>query len=510
MLPNVRTLPEPPAVRIYNPITEGPVFSFDATQRMEGYRRTIRSMGGYWDGSFLLRGEIGELGQFFDNWLGYRVKETGAGTLTWRGFVWEMQLVHKGVARVRSLLDLSNYVYATYVTTDDPPQVVTSSAAQNALSVARYGRKEQLLLLDSYPQTAAEAKRDTYLTDHAWSYSIPVDVNLDRPLGDTYIEVFLAGDVWTANYRYESVTGLDENQGAISYTDESGAETFTDAGQDFTAWQTTSGNALYSIWVHNSDGSTSWGYLGAKVSNTEIRVYSDQALTTAGWNGDGDTSKTPSSYSIYGPVSEWIKDIVNTDCEFLSVGSIEQNLLQTHQETSIPRRAWDIMKELTELGDKNGNPYRLYADLDGYMHYGQIDTDPLYYLWNGKYYNSAGGTQVEANPWQLQPGVVRDLSYPQKQTEYLPWLTDIRDFYVTEWEVGVNFGARPKTDFYAAEDILTAQMNYNQILMRRRRDQSGGGSGGVVRSGHWQEYGYTQEEWQALPLSERLRIRGIA
>lgn len=29
------------------------------------------------------------------------------------------------------------------------------------------------------------------------------------------------------------------------------------------------------------------------------------------------------------------------------------------------------------------------------------------------------------------------------------------------------------------------------------------------RHGHWEEYGYTQEEWQKLPLKGRLRIRGI-
>jgi hypothetical protein len=500
-----------PTLRIYQPPKEGTAFQKDITERAVGYRRTKRDMGGDWDGSFLLYGDISELGQIFDTWCGFRLRETVGNTLLWKGIVWEMQLVHNGAARKRSVQLMDNYVYTTYIDTSDPPQIVTSSAVQNTESVAKHGRKEMLLLEDTVPQTIAEARRDTHLKKWAWPRSMPVTINLDRVLGDTYLEIFLAGDVWTANYRYESVSGLDSNQGAISYTDESGAETFTDDSQDFTDWQTTSGQAKYSIWVNNSDGSQSWGYLGAKVSNTEIRVYTDQALTTPGWNGDGDTTKTPSSYNIYGPVSEWIEDIVTNDCEFLNPGSIAQNLVTTHRETGIPRRAWDIMKSLTEMGDENGNPYRIYVDFDGYVHYEMIDTMPIYYLRDGRIYTSIGGS-VEVNPWQLQPGVIRDLSYPQRQNEYTPWLRDVRDFYVSEWEVGVNFGAVPKTVLYDSEDILLAQMNYNRIFMQRRRETAEEAPTEKRPKKSWKEkLGLSdkeKEEWKTLTWGEKKeRIR---
>lgn len=91
---------------------------------------------------------------------------------------------------------------------------------------------------------------------------------------------------------------LDEEQGNLSYTTENSDQTFTDDGQNFTEWQTTSGDAAFLIRVHNDDGSLSWGFLGAKVSDTEIKVYQDRSRATTGWKGDDPSGKTPETYEI--------------------------------------------------------------------------------------------------------------------------------------------------------------------------------------------------------------------
>lgn len=85
----------------------------------------------------------------------------------------------------------------------------------------------------------------------------------------------------------------DTEQGNLSYTTENSDQTFTDDGQDFTGWASS-----YRIYVVNSDGTLSWGYLHTKVSNTEIRVTTDVAHTTPGWNGVAVSGKTPSSYNV--------------------------------------------------------------------------------------------------------------------------------------------------------------------------------------------------------------------
>lgn len=86
---------------------------------------------------------------------------------------------------------------------------------------------------------------------------------------------------------------VDSEQGSLTYPD---SETFDDDGQDFADWETTSGNASYALVVINSDGSITWGFLGAETTTT-VDVYTDLALTVAGFNGAG-SGKTPSSYHV--------------------------------------------------------------------------------------------------------------------------------------------------------------------------------------------------------------------
>lgn len=89
----------------------------------------------------------------------------------------------------------------------------------------------------------------------------------------------------------------DTEQGALSYTTEGGEDTLTDAGQDFSEWETAAGDAAYRVRVTNADGTEAWGFLGATVSDTEIYVYQDVELATHGWLGEYD-GKTPDSYAV--------------------------------------------------------------------------------------------------------------------------------------------------------------------------------------------------------------------
>lgn len=92
---------------------------------------------------------------------------------------------------------------------------------------------------------------------------------------------------------------LDSEQGNLSYTTESSDKTFTDDGQDFGDWDVPAPNAKYLIMVTNNDESVSWGYLGAEVSATEVKVYQEITLATSGWNGEDPDGNTPVSYDIW-------------------------------------------------------------------------------------------------------------------------------------------------------------------------------------------------------------------
>ena len=126
--------------------------------------------------------------------------------------------------------------------------------------------------------------------------------SMQLTLGSAVYEISLQPESWHNNViaYYSDLAVEDTDQGNLSYTDEAGAETFTDAGQDFTAWQTaTAGtDSVYRIQVANTNNTTSWGYLGAIVGITEIYVFTGPTRATAGWNGQDPTGLTPEHYEV--------------------------------------------------------------------------------------------------------------------------------------------------------------------------------------------------------------------
>lgn len=100
----------------------------------------------------------------------------------------------------------------------------------------------------------------------------------------------------TATYR-DPDNIYDTNQGILAYQ-VSGTE-LSDSGQSFTAWATTVGQAIYRVEITNTDDTECRGYLGATTSSTQIKVYKNRQLSTAGFTGANPSGKTPASYRIY-------------------------------------------------------------------------------------------------------------------------------------------------------------------------------------------------------------------
>ena len=420
---------------------------FVSAINVPNWRRSIRSHGGYWQGRFSLSGAVADLTPIFYEWLGFHVVEKTGGSASWEGMIYEMELSHGGVKRRRSLDLMANYVSVYWV--DPAREEHQTSWASQAQSIARYGRKEEIDWLDDMTEPAAEAQRDRMLAEYAWPWARPL--SFSNP-GLTELTVAACGYAFTANWRYTTQNSeFDTEQGALSYA----ATTFTDSGQDWADWETTSGDGAYSVWVTNSDNTLTWAYLGTKSSTTVATVWQDQGLTSAGWNGADPIagSKTPSSYYVRGGASELISDIVTNDCEFLSVGRIDDNYVQVNRILQRDQRGWDVMMDAVDLGDTSGNPYRLYVQNDRNVIYEQIDTAPRYYLRSGSVYDSIGA-QVAVDPRLVQPAVVRDMAYTMGRSEYGSWLSDARDIYVDEVQVDENDNLTMKTELYTEGDIL--------------------------------------------------------
>ncbi|MDD5367454.1 MAG: hypothetical protein PHQ40_00350 [Anaerolineaceae bacterium] len=370
------------SLRLFSRLTQAnpPAFIADLTGAVgKTWKRSIRSLGGFWMGSFTLTGTAAELaGIFYEN-LGCHVEERSGGFITWEGLFYEMELQVGGMARRRSLSVMANHVTAKYL--DSAGVAATTAPVQSERSIAEYGRREELLLLDGFDAAAVEARRDTHLVENAWPWARTVGVGPGDPK-IAKLTVDVAGYVFTANWRYLSaLTGEDTD------------------------------------------------------------------------------------------VAEWIGAITAAYCEFLHVGSIRANSLAVKMSSTTPARAWDKMAEITALGDAGGAPWRLFVDQGRFLNYQKIETAPAYSLRGGQLVAISGEDITSSiDPWRLRPGVVRDMDYPVKKNEFGAWLSDARDFYVSEVEVSMA-DEKPvlKTELFDESQILAAQNQYRKQLEREAK-----------------------------------------
>lgn len=402
------------SLQMYQPIMLGSSLQMDLSPYIAGWSRNIVRDGGDWIGDLEIIGEPDFLETLFYEHLGADIREKSGGFPTWRGMIYELELTVNGSSRRRSLDEIYNYVTAQYIKPDNTN--ATSAAALNQQSINRYGRREELLLLDGYTQVSAEARRDQYLKEYAWPVPRATGVMSGQGVS---LRASICGYMLTAAWRYETA-------------------------------------------------------------------------------GDGSTDN----------VSDWVSEIIATDCQLLRSGKITSNTLQVTKETKTAQRVGDLLFDLAELGDASGNPWRIYTDTDRQVYYEQVDVTPQYYLINGKLYDRGFGGAV-VDPWRVRPGVVRDLSYPVQKTEYDGWLSDSRDFYVSDVSCGTGAGLVLKTDISGGElDVLAAQAEY---AGREQQADGGGGAstpGGKYEGRHTYELaGIKRKDWVLKTTAEKLAAK---
>lgn len=195
---------KPYTLRLYSPISDpSPAFVADLTNAAPNWRRSHRSMGGPWQGSFTLQGSAAQLQHAFDTWLGFRLVERVAGLATWEGQIYELELTGHAMRRVRSLDLLANAARVQYITWAwtgtrwESSEFLTPWLA-DAASVARYGRKEQTLTT-SCPLATAELIRNTLIRTNAWPWPRPIGSTSDPALS---LQVRVCGYVYTANWMF--------------------------------------------------------------------------------------------------------------------------------------------------------------------------------------------------------------------------------------------------------------------------------------------------------------------
>jgi hypothetical protein len=176
--------------------------------------------------------------------------------------------------------------------------------------------------------------------------------------------------------------------------------------------------------------------------------------------GDGTT----------GNISDFVTTIINTDCDNIDPGVIETNTLQILKETDLPIRAWDLLLRLAESGDASDNPWRLTVG-GGYAAYQAADNTPLY-EWTGR--NPGLTTRIGGQSyWQLQPGILRNLTRRQRTLPTGTFFDDGRDSLIGEVVMGDFMPFPQLKPEEAIEDEIAANQKYFRRILEQEAIESG-------------------------------------
>lgn len=540
---------KPYALSLYSSVLgAAPRFERPLTTDAKGWKRSTRSQGGCWQGSFSIEGTKAELQDYFRRWLGYDVQEKAGGMLSWRGMVYEMDLTLNGITRRRSLDLMANSLKTTYVTqeivglnkvenpgfenwtagaTDDfwtwqetvgGGNIQAAGAAHGGawcLELTGTGTAQTTYVRQNIQVTPGAAHRVTYWTkgdaapgervqsgmfgiqdagganqwlcgptiiwqnEAAWKDKI--DSFVGPPSGEIVL-FFWAPEPNTRVVYFDDVAIFELGEGVFE-TEWVQVED-ADAGGPISTY----GLKEEIIHLDNYPQATSIAYRDSYLaeyawpwprpvaagSDIEARldVFIAGYVHTMNWlyvvRGDGAEHD----------VDDWIVAIVGEefgidpvhrgyvegagDCQFVKIGSIASNTLQVAQMTGLEERPWDLIQELTALGDNAGNPWRCWVRLDRQVNYQQLDVIPRYFIRrDGVFDTMAGATPT--NPWLLQPAVFRDMTYRPPATEPGSFLTSAQDIYVEEVEMADGWEQPAlKTSLFSEADLLLAQAERGQ------------------------------------------------
>ena len=119
-----------------------------------------------------------------------------------------------------------------------------------------------------------------------------------------------------------------------------------------------------------------------------------------------------------------------------------------------------------------------------------------------KLYGMSGDLQ-QVTPWQVQPGVMRDLTYPISGSDPGSFLTDARDFVAEEVTCGANSGLSLATHEFEESEVLAAQ---NEYIKAAERGGRGGGRDESWMTATWMHWRPGSKNWNKLTPEEQQYI----
>lgn len=191
------------SLRLFEPTLYGGRFIEDFGGRCQNYQHTLRLVGGCWQAEWefvppVLTADYGD--EWFFNRIGSHFEERLGALVIWSGIVDEIDYWFGGWGQRMNLLNVRNRIKTVYV--DDAGASQETVWVEDAASVAKFGRIEEILELDQSDDVKATAEAESLLAARAWPTPEPLGINKGS---DDKLTVRASGYVFTANYRFVSV-----------------------------------------------------------------------------------------------------------------------------------------------------------------------------------------------------------------------------------------------------------------------------------------------------------------
>lgn len=140
----------------------------------------------------------------------------------------------------------------------------------------------------------------SYGTTQDWkSLTGGADSGVEQVTGVNQPDIYATYRTFNGTTDFMQKVEVDSEQGALTFIADGGSAEFRDAGQDFSEWETLSGNAKYRL-VVNTDNGISYCYAGASNNGgLDIDCYTDLGLTSRGWKGRTTPQASPDTAATY-------------------------------------------------------------------------------------------------------------------------------------------------------------------------------------------------------------------
>jgi len=184
---------------------------------------------------------------------------------------------------------------------------------------------------------------------------------------------------------------------------------------------------------------------------------------TANWQYLDWTWTDASYIDVDVTIHDWLYEVLGdaTRLPFLTRGIVGANTMSVKKYQGTPIRVWDWIQQMLKRGNgatppARTGPYRMYVTQNRVAHIDIVDPTPVYFLQGGKLTDGMGNP-LDKTPYQIVPGVVRNLEYPMATIEPGSTLTDFRDILVAEVAVDSAGQLSLRTTETSAEEIAVEQ-----------------------------------------------------